>query len=69
MCYRLEQRRIRWLFGRAGTVEDDYILKAPDLLHVVSKVTIGGRTETTLQVYRRRDAWQPRYSFPAFFGR
>ncbi len=50
-------------------MEDDYILRAPDLLHVVSRVTIGGRAETTLQVYRRRDTWQPQYSFPAFFRR
>ena len=34
----------------AGIVDDLYQLQSPNTLHVVSRVTIGGRTETTLQV-------------------
>ena len=51
----------------AGTVADEYILQAPDLLNVVSTVTIGGRSERTVQVYTRRAGWQPRFSFPGYF--
>ncbi len=39
----------------AGTVDDLYQLQSPTTLHVVSKVSIGGRTETTLQVTQHYD--------------
>ncbi|EIE19731.1 hypothetical protein COCSUDRAFT_48843 [Coccomyxa subellipsoidea C-169] len=61
---------IKWSAPYACTVDDLYQLQSPTTLHVVSKVSIGGRTETTLQVYHRREQWQPRFTFGSgLFGR
>ena len=50
-----------------GTVADEYVLQGPDVLNVISTVNIGGRSERTVQVYRRGAGWQPRFSFPGYF--
>ncbi|KAK9918423.1 hypothetical protein WJX75_004036 [Coccomyxa subellipsoidea] len=61
---------INWRAPYACTLDDLYQLQSPNTLHVTSRVTIGGRTETTLQVYHRREQWQPRFSFGSgLFGR
>lgn len=36
-----------------------YTCPEPDMLHLLSRVTVGGRSAETLQVYRRQDTWVP----------
>lgn len=36
-----------------------YTCPEPDVLHLLSRVTVGGRSAETLQVYRRQDTWVP----------
>ncbi|BDA46781.1 hypothetical protein COCOBI_09-2340 [Coccomyxa sp. Obi] len=54
---------IRWGAPYACTVNDLYQLQSPNTLLVTSEITVGGRAETTLQVYHKRDRWQPRFTF------
>ncbi|CAL8471399.1 g10941 [Coccomyxa elongata] len=61
---------IRWGAPYACTVDDLYQLQSPNTLIVTSEITVGGRTESTLQVYHKRDQWQPRFTFGSgLFGR
>lgn len=47
----------------AARVEDLYRLQAPDILEVVSDVSVGGRSEVTTQIYRRQEQWRPRFTW------
>ena len=50
---------ITWPNPNAGSVLEVYTCPEPDVLHLLSRVTVGGRTAETLQVYRRQDTWVP----------
>ncbi|CAL5224241.1 g6893 [Coccomyxa viridis] len=54
---------ITWGEPSAARVVDLYRLQAPDVLEVVSEVSVGGRTEITTQIYRRQDRWRPRFTW------
>lgn len=47
----------------AGGVEEAFTCPEQGVLHVTSTVTVGGQSETTLQVYRRSDTWKPKNQF------
>lgn len=53
------QVAITWPNPNAGNVLEVYTCPEPNVLHLLSRVTVGGRMAETLQVYRRQDTWVP----------
>ncbi|KAK9839249.1 hypothetical protein WJX81_004180 [Elliptochloris bilobata] len=54
---------ISWGEPYAGGVEETFTCPEAGVLHVTSTVSVGGQSETTLQVYRRSEAWKPKNKF------
>lgn len=56
---------INWAAPNAGSVMEIYSCPEPDVLRMQSTVQIGAVRKTTVQVYRKQAAWQPKNSWPA----
>ncbi|KAK9794621.1 hypothetical protein WJX73_010915 [Symbiochloris irregularis] len=57
---------LSWPPPLSGTLQDLFTLEGTDgqTLHVRSLINVEGRTNETLQVFRKADEWKPRYSWP-----
>ncbi|KAK9807520.1 hypothetical protein WJX72_001403 [[Myrmecia] bisecta] len=58
-----------WPEPHAGGLVDVFTSPEPNVLHIKSTISVGGASESTVQVYRREAKWQPKNKMtPGAFG-